>query len=325
MIQNSEILITGGYGFIGAHLAQKLAGPELGNNISVLDINGGEGTTGSDLNLREYENVELVTGSILDPESIERLAPEYSHIIHAAGFLGIQNVADDQALTLDTNILGTRNCLDFAARHETKPAVIYFSTSEIYGIQCAGPAEYEPAVIPSQGARWCYATAKIAGEYYLRAYNQQFGVKGSIIRPFNVFGPHRYGSNAITTLATRAIRNEDLEISGDGKQIRAWCYIDDFCDGALRVAESAGNTDAIEAYNIGDDSNVMTMLALAAKIIEIAGSDSKVTVLDTSIEDVFYRIPDIDKAREQLGYCPTANFDESMNKVIAWLKNRETV
>lgn len=325
MIQNSEILITGGYGFIGAHIAQILAKPELQNHVTVLDLKISEGTTGNDFGLETYDNIETVAGSVLDPESFKRLPSTFNHIIHAAGFLGIQNVAKNQALTLDTNILGTKNCLDFASQQETTPSVVYFSTSEIYGIQCAGPAEYEPAIIPSEGARWCYATAKIAGEYYLRAYNQQFGVKGGIVRPFNVFGPHRYGSNAITSLATRAVRNEDLEISGDGRQVRAWCYIDDFCDGVIRVASGAAESNSIEAYNIGDDSNVFTMAALASKIVDISESRSEVVIQGNDIEDVFYRIPDIDKARDELGYMPSANFDESLTNVVEWLRKKEQV
>lgn len=322
MIESSKILITGGYGFIGAHLAQKLADPELNNKINVMDLRVDEGTTGHDLGLVNYDNIEITTGNVLDAASFEPLDPVFDHIIHAAGFLGIQKVAENQSLTLDTNILGTRNALEFAARHEGKPSVLYFSTSEIYGIQCAGPAENEPAVIPSDGARWCYATAKLAGEYYLRSYNQQHGVAGGIIRPFNVFGPYRYGSNAVTSLIARAVRDEDLEISGDGRQVRTWCYIDDFCDGALRVAKHSETSEGVEAFNIGDDNNVHTLAALAERIVALSGSSSKVVINGSEIEDVFYRIPDIDKAREKLDYDPTANFDESLTKVIDWARTQ---
>lgn len=322
MIQSSEVLITGGCGFIGAHLAQKLSNPELDNKVTVMDLRIEEGTTGHDLALADHDNIQIVSGDVLYAESFSSLPPRFDHIIHAAGFLGIQKVAEKQSLTLDTNIIGTKNCLDFAAQHNDKPSVTYFSTSEIYGIQCAGPAEFEPAVIPSEGARWCYATAKLAGEYYLRAYNQQHGVKGGIIRPFNVFGPHRYGSNAITSLVTKAVQNEELEISGDGRQVRTWCYIDDFCDGALKVAEYSHQQDTVEAFNIGDDNNVHTMVALADRIVGLTESDSKIVINGDQIEDVFYRIPDIDKARSKLGYNPSANFDSSLTNVINWVRTQ---
>ncbi len=322
MIQNSEVLITGGCGFIGAHLAQELADPEYGNHITIMDLHAGSGTTGYDLGLSDRDNVDITLGNVLDAESFDPLEPIFDHIIHAAGFLGIQKVAEQQALTLDTNILGTRNSLEFAANHDKKPSVLFFSTSEIYGIQCAGPAEVEPAVIPSDGARWCYATAKLAGEYYLRAYNQQHGVKGGIIRPFNVFGPYRYGSNAVTSLVARAVTDEPLEVSGDGRQVRAWCYIDDFCNGALRVAEHSAQSDTVGAFNIGDDNNVLTLAALAEKIVDLSRSESEVVIKGNEIEDVFYRIPDIDKARQELGYEPSADFDESLCKVIDWVRTQ---
>lgn len=321
MIQSSEILITGGYGFIGANLAQRLADPELGNQVTVMDILTAEGTTGHDLSLADHENIEVINGNVLDPESFGNLPRSFEHVIHTAGFLGIKDVAANQALTLDTNILSVRHCLDFAAAHTEKPSVVVFSTSEIYGIQCAGPAENEPAIIPTDGARWCYATAKLAGEYYLRAYNQQYGVPGGIIRPFNVFGPYRYGSNAVTALVNRAVNNQDLEISGDGRQIRAWCYIDDFCDGAIRVAEHGQSSDTIEAFNVGDDNNVLTMATLAESIVQLTDSDSKVVIMNDEVEDVFYRIPDLDKARNLLGYEPGADFEQSLMSVIDWVRS----
>jgi nucleoside-diphosphate-sugar epimerase len=318
MIANSEILITGGNGFIGSHFARSLAEPSLGNSITVMDLGAGEGTTGHDFGLDEKDNITIFPGSVTDPADFAKLPRTFDHIIHAAGILGISYVAENQAKTLDVNINGTRNCLEFAAQHKEKPRFLFFSTSEIYGINCAGPAEDEPASIPSFGPRWCYATSKLAGERYLHAYNQQHGISGGIVRPFNVFGPNRYGSNAMTTLVTNAVNDQDLRISGDGLQVRAWCYIDDFCNGALSILERDG--EEVEIFNIGDDRNVLTMSALANKIVETAGSNSKVITTGDTTADVFFRIPDIDRAREVLGYEPVTDFDAAIDNVVGWAR-----
>lgn len=320
MVHGSEVLITGGNGFIGAHLAKALLQPENDNRVTVLDMVAGEGTTGGDLGLADFANAEFVEGSVVDPECFSKVEPKFDYIVHAAGFLGINKVAEQQGLTLDTNITGTRNLLEFAARHDEKPRVVYFSTSEIYGVECAGPTESDPVVIPSSGDRWCYATSKIAGEYYLRAYNQSHGIGGGIVRPFNVFGPHRYGSNAMTTLVNRAIRGEELTVSGDGQQVRSWCYIDDFCAGVQALL--AHDNEGVEAFNIGDDTNVLSLQALAEKIISLAGSSSNVRLLQNAIEDVRFRIPNIDKARAELGYDPAVEFDEAISRVIDWARTK---
>ena len=313
MVNNANILVTGGYGFIGAHMATALADPALGNYVTLMDIQTGPDTSGGQLGLGEHQNVTTAQGSVMQPEDFSALPKDFDYIVHTAAFLGIDNVAEKQTSTLDINIIGTRNCLDFAAEHTTKPHVLYFSTSEIYGTQCAGPAEVEDAVIPSSGARWCYATGKLAGEYYLRAYNQAHGIPGSIVRPFNVFGPHSY-RGAISALVMRAVNNQDLIVSGDGRQIRAWCYIDDFNRGTLAML--GYGSDDIEAFNIGDDKNVFPMINLAEKIVEISGSESEIITTGQVTEDVYYRVPDIDKAREVLGYEPTTDFELALEKVI---------
>lgn len=318
MIQNSEILITGGYGFIGSHIAKSLAEVSLGNSITILDLNVGPETSGVDLGLDQHDNVIVVEGSVVETQDYNQLPRNFDCIISAAGYLGVNRVAQQQQLTLDTNIAGTRNTLEFASQHTEKPLMVVISTSEVYGVDCASPTEDQPAVIPSTGQRWCYAASKLADEYYLRAYSQSHGIPGAIVRPFNVFGPHRYGSNAMTALVANALNDEELKISGDGQQVRSWCYIDDFCDGVVKLL--GYRPDGIEAFNIGDDRYVFTMSDLAQQIIKIAGSRSKIKILHNDIEDVRYRVPNITKARELLGYSPQADFEISIDKVMQWMR-----
>ena len=321
MIQNSKILITGGYGFIGAHLALRLAGPKLNNQITVFDLDSSPHTTGDDLKLLEMYNITISLGSVLEPKDFAKLPNDFDYIVHAAGFLGINKVADNQLITLDVNIIGTRNCLEFAAKGTIKPRVLVFSTSEIYGTECAEPDEISPSIIETTGKRWVYAASKLSAEYYLKAYIQQYGIKGSIIRPFNVFGPYRYGTNAMTTIVRKALDNEDIIISGDGTQIRSWCYIDDFCDGIVSILALADGDG--EAYNIGDIRNQLSINDLAEKVVSLTNSDSSIVITGNCIEDVALRIPNIDKATSQLGYKPHAVFDESILKIADWLHDKD--
>ncbi|MFI5270967.1 MAG: NAD-dependent epimerase/dehydratase family protein [Candidatus Saccharimonadales bacterium] len=321
MIQNSEILVTGGFGFIGAHLAQSLADPDLGNSLTLIDNNVGTATAGHELGLAERENITVVEGCVVEAEVYDELPRNFDFIVSAAGYLGINEVAEQQLLTLETNIDGTRNSLEFAAEHEEgeKPFVLVFSTSEIYGSDAHSPSEDSPAVIPSSGERWCYASSKLANEYFLRAFNQSQGVPGAIVRPFNVYGPHRYGSNAMTKLVRRAVDGDDLNISGDGMQVRSWCHIDDFCDGAMRILKYS--PEGIEAYNIGDDMNVFTMSGLARAVVLATGSRSAINILGIQTEDVRHRVPNIDKARTLLGYRPRTRFEDGLDQVIEWVRS----
>ena len=125
MINNSEVLITGGYGFIGAHIAKGLAEYSLGNSVTLFDKNVGQDTTGDNLGLNGYDNVKIVEGSVLDPSDYAELPKNYNYIVNAAGYLGIDRVSQNQLETLDTNTLGARNCLEFAAQHSEMSSYLF--------------------------------------------------------------------------------------------------------------------------------------------------------------------------------------------------------
>ena len=322
MIKNSKILITGGYGFIGAYLALLMADANLNNEIVILDINNDSQTTGYDLELNRFSNIEFIKGSILDATTVLSLPKDFDYIIHAAGFLGIYQVAERQLSTMDVNVLGTRNCLELVIQQNKQPHVLLFSTSEIYGRDCSEPDETDLSIIPTTGKRWAYAASKLAAEYYLKAYIQHYDIRGSIIRPFNVFGPYRHGTNAMTSIIERAINNNAITISGDGNQIRSWCYIEDFCKGILSVL-IAGKGNG-EAYNIGDARNSLTMNQLAKKIVEITNSSSEIVIAHNHTEDIAQRIANTKKAKDNFGYEPTYNFNDAIERVAEWLKKSST-
>ncbi len=321
MIRNSEILITGGYGFIGGYIAQKLSESSYNNKITILDNNIDEQTTGNDLGINKRNNVTVVRGSILNFKDFEKLDQSFDYIIHAAGFLGINKVALQQLATMDVNIIGTRNCLEYAKSLSSKPRVLIFSTSEVYGVRAAEPRENQDSCVPNEGKRWCYAASKISAEHYLKAYVQEYGLLGSAVRPFNVFGAYRYGDNAMTTIVRNAVLNNEIHISGNGQQVRSWCSIDDFCNGIIAILEHGSGQGDI--YNIGNPHNQYTMQELAELIVQLVSSNSKIIITNSVIDDVLFRVPNIDKAIQSLGFDPNEDFKQSLEKVVKWIREKE--
>lgn len=318
MIRNSKILITGGYGFIGGHLAEALSDEKLKNKLVIFDMNTGDQTTGSDLSLRLRANIEIIKGSILDSFDLVELQNDYDYIIHAAGFLGIDNVAEHQLLNMDINLQGTKNCLEVAKQQVNLKKFIQLSTSEIYGVESRYSSEVDDSVIKTTGKRWCYAASKLAAEYYLKAYVQEYDLAAAIVRPFNVYGPHRYGSNAMTALISKAINNENINVSGNGEQLRSWCHIDDFCNGVIGLMETV--TDPGDAFNIGDDRFCLSIYELAKRIVGLTSSRSDIKILHNETEDVLERKPDISKAKNTLAYLPSRDLNQGIVEVADWLR-----
>jgi nucleoside-diphosphate-sugar epimerase len=244
------------------------------------------------------------------------LGNDYDLIIHASAVLGIQKVADEPLHTLDTNILGTKCVLEFAARQKNLQKFVFFSTSEVYGQEANQKDEASSFVIANDSPRWCYAASKVTGEFYVQAYGNQYGFETAIVRPFNVYGPYRYGSNAMTKLVAKALKGEDIIISGNGSQSRSWCYIDDFVEGVLASCMQSREKHAV--FNIGNDRDFLTMRDFAEKLIKLSGSSSRILVEGKSGADVQVRRPDLEKARRLLGYNPSVDLETGMTRVIQW-------
>jgi nucleoside-diphosphate-sugar epimerase len=313
----NNVLVTGGFGFIGAHLANLLV--HRGFYVTLFDNCAWENSSADALRLDENEYSTCVQGSIMQPIDLEKLGKEFDYIIHAAGVLGVNKVAEQQILTMDVNILGTRNVLDFSYRQKELKRFIQFSTSEIYGQFATSLDENQPAVIPAQGKRWCYAASKVAGEYLLKAFVSERQLPGVIVRPFNVYGPYRYGSNALTTFAKKAIAGEKISVSGTGQQTRSWCNVQDFVQGVFACLQTDGIIG--QAFNIGNDKNNISMLELAKLVCEIAGSKSEIEIDGLEIDDVLAREPNINKARKLLNYEPVVELDIGIEEVIKWLRS----
>lgn len=315
-MRNKKVLIIGGGGFIGSALAKQLCET---NQVTIVDKSPYEATSLCARRL-PMNNIRYVRCDASQPEMAAALERDFDYVIHACAVLGIRTVVSQSIHTMITNTASCRIALELASEQERLSKFVLLSSSEVYGIHAERPDESEPAVIgPPVEGRWCYAASKTLSEHLAFAYHRERGLPLVIIRPFNVFGEYRTGSNAITAFLERAMRGEELVIDGDGQQIRAWCYIDDFIDGVVRALESP-YTDAI--FNLGNPENAISIRGLAERILTLTGSVSAVRVTHSTEPDVRFRSVNIEKARRLLGYEPNVSLEDGLRRLYQWRKNQ---
>jgi len=319
-IRGKKIFITGGAGFIGSRLIERLIGE---NEIVVYDNLARNAL--KDLPCYQHPNLKIIRGDILDYEHLKGSIPlETDIVIHIAAIVGVSAAIQSLVKTIEVNMVGTYNLLK--ALEELNlikniERLVYFSTGEIFGINTwIVDKKTFTELHPMSEARWTYCVSKLAGEHLTYIYHKQYGLRTVILRPFNVYGPGQVGGGAIHQFVVRAIKNEPLLIHGDGDQIRAWLYIDDMVDGILL---SLQEKKAIgEAFNIGNPRATITILSLAEKIIYLAGSRSKIIHVPKPYVDVELRIPDIEKAKNLLGFEPKIDLNEGLRRTIEWYRER---
>ncbi len=315
MVKNKKILITGGGGFIGVALVERLL---KDNHMVLLDTNFDHNAFAFS-DLKNNRNIKVANVDILDVQEVARIAQDAQIVVHMAAMVGVQEVINDALYTLEVNYTGTSNLLKAVSHHSRCERLIFFSTSEIFGSGAFGIAEDGSTVLSSvQDVRWCYCVSKLAAEHLALSYFRQKGLPVVVIRPFNIFGPKRVGDHVILRFILKALRNEDLEVYGDGTQIRAWCYIDDFCNALLRcmeVEEAVG-----QAFNIGNPRNTLTIYELAKKIVSLCDSKSKIIFKAPGFTDIDLRVPNTSKARGMLGCVPEVQLEEGISRTIEWVK-----
>ena len=311
-----RILITGGAGFIGTRLAEKLV--KDNNEIILLDMDF-EHNALAFSDLRHNKNVSLVKADILDLQEVGKAAKDAEAVIHLAAMVGVQEVIHNALYTLDVNYIGTSNLLKAVSHSSHCQRLIYFSTSEIFGDNALGIAEDGNSVFSSvQNVRWCYCISKLAAEHLALSYYRQKKLPVVVVRPFNIFGPKRVGDYVVLRFILKALSGEDLEVYGDGTQIRAWCYIDDFCNAILQCMKSEKAIG--QTFNLGNPHNTLTIYELAKKIIFLCGSKSRISFKRLDFKDIDIRMPDISKARDILRFEPRGEIEEGLLKTIEWVK-----
>ena len=316
-ISGKQILITGGAGFIGTHLCQTLA---QHNRVVVLDTLRRNAL--QPLGLDRHDNVQLIQGDVLDYRTVQQAIQGCTHVVHLASIAGVDTVMKNPVETMRINLLGTSNLLEAAMFAGNIERLVDFSTSEVFGRHAFNVTEGDVTSLGAVGeARWTYAVSKLATEHLTFNYFKQYQLPTCSVRPFNIYGPMQVGEGAVHHFIVRAIRDEPLTVHNDGGQIRAWCYVDDIIDGTLTVL---AHPDAVgHAFNIGNPRSTVTIYNLAREIIRLSGSSSEIEFVKWPYPDVELRIPNIDKAREVVGYEPRVDLEEGLQKTLEWYRQAE--
>ena len=306
-----KILVTGGAGFLGSHLCDRLVSE--GHHVLCVD----NYFTGSKMNivhLLEHKNFEVIRQDVCFP-----LYVEVDEIYNLACPASPYYYQLDPIQTTKTSVLGAYNLLGLAKRTGAK--ILQASTSECYGDPQVHPQHetYWGNVNPI-GIRSCYDEGKRCAETLFFDYHRQHGVDIKVIRIFNTYGPRMNPNDGrvVSNFIVQALRGEDITIYGDGTQTRSFCYVDDLIEGMIRYM------NLTEKYpgpiNLGNPGE-FTMLELAQKVIELTGSNSKVVHMPLPKDDPQQRQPDISRAKNALDWGPTINLEEGLVKTIQYFRN----
>jgi len=311
-------LVTGGAGFIGSHLVEKLIA--RGDQVVILD----NFSTGTPKNLEVLAGkVTFYEGNILDRVIIEKLVAESDYVVHLAAALGVFNIVNKPLESLKTNLQGSEVVLEACDRYE-KPVLIA-STSEIYGKNDKVPLNEEDDRIIGHPlkSRWSYSEAKAVDESLAYFYYLENKLPIRIVRFFNTVGPRQVGhyGMVVPRFVSAALKNEALSVYGSGDQIRCFCHVADAVKGLLLVMDS--DKAVGQVFNVGNNSQI-SIMELARKVIEITGSKSSIEKIayekayPEGFEDMQRRVPDISKIKQVLGWEPEINLDQIIKDIAAF-------
>ena len=313
-----KFLVTGGAGFIGSHLTEKLI--QRKDEVIILD----NLSTGMPTNLTNIQNnVDLVNGDVLDKKLVDNLVNQCDYVIHLAAALGVFNIVNKPLESLRTNLMGTENLLE-SANKNSKPILIA-STSEIYGKNDKVPLNEEDDRIIGHPlkSRWSYSEAKAVDESLAYFYYLENKLPIRILRFFNTVGPRQVGQYGMVVprFVTAALRNEPIQVYGSGDQIRCFCHVDDAVRALLLVMDS---DKAIgQVFNVGNNQQI-SIMDLAKKVIEITNSSSRIEKIayedayPDGFEDMQRRVPDISKIKSVLGWSPEIGLDQIIKDISAF-------
>jgi UDP-glucose 4-epimerase len=316
LISDKTIYITGGAGFIGSTLVGRIIDH---NRIVVYDNLARDSL--KDKPFRSHRNLQMIEGDVLDLDRLSQSMRGADIIVHCAAIAGVDTVIKSPVTTMRVNMVGSANVLEAAARLDHLDRVVCFSTSEVFGRQAFRSSETDNTVMGQVGeARWVYAVSKLAEEHLAMAYHREKQLPVTVVRPFNVYGPGQVGEGALRTFVLRAIRNQPIEIHGDGTQIRAWCYVDDMVDGVLLAI---AHPNAVgESFNIGNQKAVVTIYGLANTVVRVLASESSISFARKDYADVELRIPSVSKARELLGFEAKIDLDEGIRRSAEFYRSQ---
>ena len=316
-----KYLVTGGAGFIGSHLCERLI--SRGEQAIILD----NYSTSSISNIGGFQQqVKVVEGNILNKSLVDELVAESDYVVHLAAALGVLNIVNKPLDSLRTNIQGTEVVLEAANKHN-KPILIA-STSEIYGKNDKLPLNEEDDRIIGHPlkSRWSYSEAKAVDESLAYFYYLENKLPIRIVRLFNTVGPRQVGhyGMVLPRFVSAALKNEPLQVYGTGEQIRCFCHVEDAVRALLQVMDSDKSMG--EVFNIGNNQQI-SILELAKRVIQITDSKSEIIKIPYTeaypdgFEDMQRRVPDISKIKNVLGWSPQIGLDQTIKDIATFNLN----
>ena len=307
-----NIVITGGSGFVGSYLCEKLIND--GHKIIVID-NLLTGSTENINHLMDNENFSFIEHDVQNHIEIEN---KVDYVLHFASAASPKAYTEHPVNTLKAGSVGTINTLGLAKKHDAE--YLLASTSEVYGDPLISPQteEYWGNVNPN-GERSMYDEAKRFAEAAVATYSRSYDLKTKIVRIFNTYGPRMQlnDGRVVTNFIVQALKNENITIYGDGSQTRSFSYVEDTVAGIISLM----NSSEYDVFNIGNP-NEMTVGQLAEKIIELTDSTSEIKYLELPNDDPKQRKPDITKAKTKLNWEPKVNLEDGLTKTIKWVEGQ---
>lgn len=320
-----KALITGGAGFIGSHLAERLI--ETGHQVTVID----DLSTGSVKNIQKLEdndNFKLVVDSVLNSGTVETFIKDCDIVYHMAAAVGVKLIVNQPVKTIVTNIRGTETVLEHACKWRKK--VVLASTSEIYGKNTSESFKEEDDMVFGSTAksRWSYACSKAIDEFLGLAYYREKNLPVIILRLFNIVGPRQTGQYGmvIPTFIKQALSGRDITVFGDGKQTRSFTYISDLIDVIVKLHEIKSAYGRV--FNIGGEEEI-SISELAKLIKSKSGSDSRIVYIpydeayEKGFEDMMRRVPDVTKIKKLAGFKPSLNMEQTVEKIIEYFRREK--
>lgn len=313
-MSSSNCLVTGGAGFIGSHLIGKLLGS--GHRVVCLDnFDDYYDVSIKKANIHQFlsdPDFTLVHGDILDREVLGRCVSGADHIFHLAGRPGVRASIEEPLRAQEVNATGTLLILDMARNNGVKK-VIFASSSSVYGIAVRLPLAESDATHPLSP----YAASKLCAENYCEIYRSIYGLDTVSLRYFTVFGPRMRPDLAISIFTRSALAGKDIVIFGDGGKSRDFTYIDNVVDANVRAMDHGSGI-----YNIGGSQGI-TIGELAKAIVEMTGSSSRIKFQEDAAGDMEHTLADITKARDELGYRPSVDIREGLERYIDHVREEQ--
>jgi len=324
-LENKDVLVTGGAGFIGSHLVDALVAR---NRVVVLD-NLSKGVMSNIKGHLRSPNFKFIKGDILDRKVVDKTVRNADVIFHMAAVVGVKHYVEDPARVIRTNIYGTDNLLEAAVKYKAE-RFVFASTSEIYGKNKNMPLKEncDRVLGPPFIDRWCYSSSKAIDEHVCNAYFRKHKLPLVTLRYFNIYGPRQETSDyggVISIFIRRVLKNQPPLVHGDGKQTRSFTYISDAVEGTIQAAVK--DKAVGETINIGS-SRETSINELARLIIDLAGKSGKLKPKHIEYEefygawyeDIPRRVPDTSKAQKIIGFRPKVPLERGLRKTIEWYR-----